>query len=57
MKNQSYETELLDIASKHFGVKTLELRGNDNLDFRDCYVPAIKWALEEAYLAGQKSRK
>lgn len=43
---------LLRIAKKHFGVKTLDPRGRDRLDFREISVGQMKAALEEAYRAG-----
>ncbi len=42
----------LNIAQKHLGVKTLETRKSDRLDFHDVSVWGIKSALEAAYDAG-----
>jgi hypothetical protein len=46
------EALILDIATKHFFIETLETRNSDRLDFHDVAVWAIRAALEAAYAAG-----
>ena len=46
------EALILEIASKHFFIETLETRNSDRLDFHDVAVWAMRNALEEAYAAG-----
>lgn len=45
---------LLEIAKKNLGLETLDARGNDRLDFKECAVWSIKKSLEEAFHAGYK---
>ena len=40
------------IAKKHLGIKTLETRNSDRLDFHDTAVWCIRDALEAAFKAG-----
>lgn len=47
------EALLMEIATKHFCLETLETRNSDSLDFHDVAVWSIRAALEEAYAAGQ----
>ena len=42
------------IARKHFGVKSLRIKGNDETDSYTVMVWEIKEALEEAYNAGKQ---
>jgi hypothetical protein len=49
--------QLLEIATRHFHVETLETRCSDRLDFYNAPVWAIEAALEAAYLAGHADRK
>jgi hypothetical protein len=44
--------QIMEIASKHFRIETLESRHSDSLDFHDVSVWSIRAALEAAYLAG-----
>jgi len=44
---------ILDIATRHFFVETLETRNRDRLDFHDVAVWAMRAALEEAFEAGR----
>lgn len=44
---------IMNIAERHFGIKTLETRKSDRLDFYDVAVWNVKDALEEAFAAGQ----
>lgn len=44
---------IVNIAERHFGIKTLETRKSDRLDFYDVAVWNVKDALEEAFAAGQ----
>ena len=44
---------ILDIATRHFFVETLDTRNSDRLDFHDVAVWAIRAALEAAYEAGR----
>jgi len=44
---------ILDIATRHFFVETLETRNRDRLDFHDVAVWAMHAALSEAYEAGR----
>ena len=46
------EALILDIATKHFFIETLETRNSDRLDFHDVAVWAIRAALEAACAAG-----
>lgn len=48
-----FQKILTGIAQKNLpGVKTLETRNSDDLDFHDVAVWAIKKALEDAFIAG-----
>ena len=40
------------IAAEELMIETLEPRGRDGLDFHDCGVVSIRFALEAAYRAG-----
>ena len=44
---------ILDIATRHFFVETLDTRNRDRLDFHDVAVWAMRTALTEAYEAGR----
>lgn len=46
-----------EIAREFLGIKTLETRHSDSLDFHDCSVWCIKEALERAYEAGRSAGK
>ena len=45
------EALILDIATRHFFIETLETRNRDRLDFHDVAVWAMRAALESAYEA------
>ena len=47
------EALILEIATRHFFVETLETRNSDRLDFYDVAVWAMRAALEDAYEAGR----
>jgi hypothetical protein len=47
---------LLELARRHLGIDTLEVRGRDDFDFHSVSVQAIRAALEEAYQAGLAAR-
>jgi hypothetical protein len=47
------ETLILEIATRHFFVETLDTRNSDQLDFHDVAVWAMRAALEDAYEAGR----
>jgi len=47
------EALILEIATRHFFVETLETRNSDQLDFHDVAVWAMRAALEDAYEAGR----
>ena len=47
------EALILEIATRHFFVETLETRNSDQLDFHDVAVWAIRAALEDAYEASR----
>ena len=47
------EALILDIATRHFFIETLETQNSDRLDFHDVAVWAIRAALEAAYEAGR----
>ena len=49
------EALILDIATRHFFIETLEIRNRDRLDFHDVAVWAIRAALEEAFEAGRRA--
>lgn len=55
MNNQARDQQLLQIATDHLFIETLETRNSDRLDFHDVSVWGIKAALEAAYEAGRKS--
>ena len=44
---------ILEIATRHFFVETLETRNSDQLDFHDVAVWAMRAALEDAFEAGR----
>ena len=44
---------ILDIATRHFFVETLDTRNSDSLDFHDVAIWAIRAGLEDAYEAGR----
>ena len=44
---------ILDIATRHFFIETLDTRNSDRLDFHDVAVWAMRAALEAAYEAGR----
>lgn len=46
---------LASIAKITLELDTLDTRNSDGLDFKEQAVWQIKWALEQAYLAGQKA--
>ena len=47
------EALILEIATRHFFIETLETRNRDRLDFHDVAVWAMRAALEDAYEAGR----
>jgi len=47
------EALILEIATRHFFVETLETRNSDQLDFHDVAVWAMRAALEDAFEAGR----
>ena len=47
------EALILDIATRHFFIETLETQNSDRLDFHDVAVWAMRAALEAAYEAGR----
>jgi len=47
------EALILEIATRHFFVETLETRNSDQLDFHDVAVWAMRAALENAFEAGR----
>ena len=47
------EALILEIATRHFFVETLETRNSDQLDFHDVAVWAIRAAIEDAFEAGR----
>ena len=47
------ESLILEIATRHFFVETLETRNSDQLDFHDVAVWAIRAAIEDAFEAGR----
>ena len=55
MNNQARDQQLLQIATDHFFIATLETRNSDRLDFHDVSVWAVKAALQAAFEAGQQS--
>ena len=46
------EALILEIATRHFFIETLEARNSDRLDFHDVAVCAMRAALTEAFAAG-----
>ena len=50
------EEELLRIAQSVLGIKTLETRNSDGLDFYDLAVWNIRKALVQAYEAGKQDK-
>ena len=55
MNNQARDQQLLQIATDHLFIETLETRNSDRLDFHDLSVWAVKAALRAAFEAGQLS--
>ncbi len=53
--NAARNTQLMEIAERHFFLETLETRNSDQLDFYDVAVWAIRSALEAAFEAGRQS--
>ncbi len=54
-KSESYmDDKITVIARKHFGVKSLRIKGNDKTDSYTVMIWEIKDALEEAYNAGKQ---
>ena len=51
------EALLLEIATRHFRLETLETRNSDGLDFHDVAVWSIRAALEAAFTAGQAATR
>lgn len=49
------EQETKQIATRAFGVETLEVRGLDSLDFHSVAIWEIKHAIEAAYFAGMQA--
>ena len=47
------EALILEIATRHFFVETLDTRNSDQLDFHDVAVWAMRAALADAYEAGR----
>ena len=47
------EALILEIATRHFFVETLESRNSDQLDFHDVAVWAIRATLADAFEAGR----
>ena len=47
------EALILDIATRHFFIETLDTQNSDRLDFHDVAVWAMRTALEAAYEAGR----
>jgi hypothetical protein len=47
------EALILEIATRHFFVETLDTRNSDQLDFHDVAVWAMRAALEDAFEAGR----
>ena len=52
-KPKAPEALILEIATRHFFIETLETRNRDRLDFHDVAVWAMRAALEDAYEAGR----
>ena len=52
-KPAALEALILDIATRHFFIETLETRNRDRLDFHDVAVWAMRAALDAAYEAGR----
>ena len=55
MDYQARDQQLLQIATDHLFIETLETRNSDRLDFHDVSVWAVKAALQAAFEAGQQS--
>ena len=55
MNNQARDQQLLQIATDHLFIATLETRNSDRLDFHDVSVWAVKAALQAAFEAGRQS--
>ena len=55
MNNQARDQQLLQIATDHLFIETLETHNSDRLDFHDVSVWAVKAALRAAFEAGQQS--
>jgi hypothetical protein len=55
MNDLEHADMLSEIAKKFLGVKTLETRNSDTLDFYSIAVWSLKDALKEAFEAGRQS--
>jgi hypothetical protein len=56
MSNQAKTDQIISqIAQKHLGIETLQVRHSDRLDFHDCGVANLQAALKAAFDAGQKA--
>ena len=53
IKPAAPEALILNIATRHFFIETLETRNRDRLDFHDVAVWAMRATLEAAYEAGR----
>jgi hypothetical protein len=50
------DKEVAEIARRHLGIKTLDERKSDGLDFYDLSVWQVQEALRAAYRAGRDAR-
>lgn len=46
-----------DLARRRLGFETLETRGRDSLDFRECSAESVRGALSEAFDAGRAAQR
>ncbi len=49
---ETFDVQMLELAHKHFGIKSFEQKNSDRLDFHDTAVWCVKAALEESYDLG-----
>ena len=52
MNRTQIRAAIAPIAREEFGIRTLDIRGGDDLDFHDLHVGRIERALTRAYHAG-----
>ena len=57
LEEEAVDQELAKIVTAHLGIETLQLRGSDQLDFREISVNDLRSALLAAYETGRNRGK